>query len=199
MEVVTLSKKCKYWTARNIALAVSQKAFEHLEAPFRESYREVYQACIRKVEDDLGTTIEKLSTHKLALLARQTSLKITTADGANELYLHIADGEDVWHFNTPYTSTIIKDNALHAKLEAIQAEFSPLLAKKEALTDEIQLQLTNKTFKTILKEWPELTDIIRSVVDIQDNSSTGMTVPFESLLSRFLPALPAPSPEGVSV
>lgn len=192
MEVVTLSKKCKYWTARNIALAVSQKAFEHLEAPFRESYREVHQACIRKVEDDLGTTIEKLSTHKLALLVRQTSLKITTADGANELHLHIDDGEDVWHFNAPYTSTIIKDNALHAKLEAIQQAHAPILRKKEALADEIQLQLTNKTFKTILKEWPELTDIINSVVEIRDRDATSMTVPFERLLSRFLPALPAP-------
>lgn len=81
------------------------------------------------------------------------------------------------------------------KVKEATAELEAQRAKHKALVDEVADQITGKSIATVVKNWPEIESFVLECYEI--HNPDGMVTPFSSVLSKYLPALPAPE-EGKS-
>jgi hypothetical protein len=112
--------------------------------------------------------------------ADRFSLNVTKFDMSGELVgVLLGDGLNVSGFDYDLL------------MEALEAQYT-VLKKRSEFVDTVKQQIEGRTYTKIIKAWPELEEIIRATVVI-DEAQGSITTPFENLLARFLPALPAPA------
>lgn len=81
------------------------------------------------------------------------------------------------------------------KVQAVLSEIEDKRNKHSALAAEVVEQITGKSIATVVKNWPEIESFVLECYEI--HNPDGMVTPFSSVLSKYLPALPAPE-EGKS-
>ena len=175
-----------------IAKAIADKAFEHLipaakkavEAVAVEAYSKIdaeidlYRACEYGLvrEDELIAvsirTNDEKQIQSLTLVANHKGFRTT---GRDEMRL--------------------VDNGVYARAKAVRENLDRLCSQKNQLSKELRLQLIGKTTKQALEAWPEAAEIITSVAALDETGD--FVKPLETLLAKFLPALPAPAGQGV--
>lgn len=186
METINLKTKIKDAMACRFAEAVSYKAFEHLTKP-------AYNA----VADEM----EKAHDQQIAGIPQDILDKLEEADvieTSNTLcYNGYKEGEMMYWVNMRcsrrekyYFSSIKTNPDLMAAAKAYQA----IEDRRNELRRTIQDQIGGKTVGQVINHWPELEPMFKTMYNFVD-APDGFVVPFESLLAKYLPALPAPDAE----
>lgn len=191
----TLRSKVDWRAAGNIARRVAEKAFSHLIDPIQTQLNELYIKAAAALVENLIKDVDAAVEAGLVVLGTNGHVKIASKDKSNDVHVSFTSATTFAFLNTAYSwsaPTYIDTDTYeeHVRLNNLVA---PHIEKRSQLEDTIKEQIEGKTFKTVLDTWPEIAPIIHELYDIQGGS--GMTVPFEQLLTRFLPALPAPATE----
>lgn len=180
--------------ANDIAQAIAGKAFEHL-IPAAQKRAE---AISRLAYTKLASLFDLEALYKTEVCDKGGTCSIRVRpegdpSDANLAYVSIS-AADVFCFRT-YTAPIIDDTSIHEQLVEVRAELARLTRNHADLRRELRAQLLGKTTKQAVEAWPEAAGIIADVADLDE---TGAFVkPLETLLAKFLPALPAPAGQGV--
>lgn len=179
--------------ADDIAQAIADKAFEHLIPAAQKRAEAISRLAYAK----LASLFDLEALYKTEVCGKGGTCSIRVRpegdpSDANIAYANIS--ADVFWFRT-WTAPIIDDTSIHEQLVEVRAELARLSQKYTDLRRELRAQLLGKTTKQAVEAWPEAAGIIADVADLDE---TGAFVkPLETLLAKFLPALPAPAGQGV--
>lgn len=180
--------------ANDIAAAVADKAFEHL-IPAAQKRAE---ATSRLAYAKLASLFDLEALYKIEVCAKGGTCSIRVrpeGDPSDGNLTHASiSAADVFCFRT-WTAPIIDDTPIHEQLVEVRAELARLIKNHAELRKELRLQLIGKTTKQALEAWPEAAEIIASVAALDETGD--FVKPLETLLAKFLPALPAPAGQGV--
>lgn len=182
------NKKINQWNAQRIAENVAEKAFDHLIVPHQAKLDALLDAAYWSALDAMGIT-KSISERlvKGGILGNETYCRFNlSGDDYVDAGQHYK-GEDRFVSN----NIIITDPDNVKAIELALETLNPLKAKRGHLRREVQSQITGKSVNTVVKNWPEIREMVEAVMG-EISTSSGMVVPFEHLLARFLPALPAP-------
>lgn len=187
------TKKINWHRARDIAEAISKKAFEHLTAPLEQQLEAHAKSLVQAT----------FSEEMLALLFKTKVLDRTENNARVEILPHtyeVPEGHELslscaigFRTNTYHELTLYSTEYYELMLP-IQKQYHELTAKRNELYETLKGQVEGKTVKAAVAAWPEAAPIIYKVMAIDE--PTPMTQPLEVLLARFLPMLPNYS-EGV--
>lgn len=179
--------------ACNIALAIADKAFEHLLPQARAACVAIANEAYDHIDAELD--FAKMAEYGLAYRAQnggaQRIIRIV-ADRNN--YVDLTTSERPWGPGT-YTCLSLTDAGMYARAHEASQKRERLAVAHRQLREELRGQLLGKTTKQAIEAWPEAAKIISGVAEIDGECS--IVKPLEALLARFIPALPAPSPQGV--
>ena len=174
--------------ARNIALAIANKAFEHLlpqaQAECVVIANEAYDHI--DAELDFAKMAEYGLAHRASNGGAQKSIRIV-ADRNN--YVDLTTSERPWGLST-YNCLSLTDAGMYARAHEASQKRERLAVAHRQLRDELQSQLLGQTTKQAIEAWPEAAEIIADIAEVGTESP--ITKPLEALLARFIPALPAP-------
>lgn len=179
------TKYLKYWDADAIARKMSEKAFEHLTKPLADKINYIASLAYEQYLAKVGVT-EKQA---IELLGSASAAVITLDDGKGNDIRITYTCEDVASFSC-YHSHVIENSGLYDQYQEVLAVLKPYESQKFELLAEIRKQIEGKSISAVTKNWPEAAYFINELgYGVPKNA---MTTPLESLLARFLPALPAP-------
>lgn len=185
-----MARKITKEMAQRISRAIAEKAFEHLIP--------AAQAEMKKL--GLEASEMALNGIDIALLRSRNIIGQPTddmtidvfaeGDGSfdNEVRLHGPGWQCVGYWN----AVRVVNNDLYARAYAARERLNTLTNSANALRQELLGQCIGKSSKAALEAWPEAASIISSITN--EPITTGFVTPLESLLARFLPMLPAPTP-----
>ena len=172
--------------ADDIAQTIADKAFEHLLGPAGKALQAVAREAYAKIE----ATLDLRAAAKIGLTDQTQSVAL-------DIRSSVADRSDITvSTGQPgYTTCgwrhigLINDE-LYARAAEASTRIQALYKSRLELVRELRAQLAGKTTKQALEAWPEAAEIITSVAGL--DSTDSFTKPLETLLAKFLPALPAP-------
>jgi hypothetical protein len=188
--------KIKYYEASDIGNRIADKAFAHLVTPLEDKLniflKGRYDALVRDVIG--GDRIAELVKAGVLLDNGGAFLKFV---GQKEDFTEYLKG-DLVVSPAGYSNAFIIDDEV--AFEAYVTLVTPLRAlrhKRALLVDELKSQCEGKSAKAVMKAWPEAAQIVADFFHITvDGKDTSMTSPLEQLLAKFMPMLPAPTPQG---
>jgi hypothetical protein len=192
-------KKIRWGDARQIGFAIANKAFEHLVDPIVKRQREFVQACYDATLRDLGLTGPKVDALAAAGLLNKSAycmVEFTGADG-DEAASFMLGQHCPW--GTPNDkqppcifvgSSLAVDNpAWLAVFSKLKDESRPYHENCTALANAIVKQIEGRSAAYVMKEWPEAASFVAEALNL---NITPIIKPLDTLLVRFLLALPAP-------
>ncbi len=191
--------KIGHWSARNIASAVAEKAFEHILAPMREQARIAAQAAYDEELDACGMT-EKI--RKALVLRgcpgdnnsprfRNTCCAVSW--GVNDDDARVVLTSDKGRYICSEFKVVLPEQV--AKLEALRKARSPYERQMRQMARDIFEQIKDRTVAAVCKAWPEVTPFVYAELHIDPLKSGAPTpVPFSAMVNKHLLALPAPVP-----
>lgn len=180
------SKRLDYWNARVIAERVANKAFEHLITPPEQQIKIIAASAYCEALENIGLTqsnLELARKHNLVEAYDQCNV-IFGSENDSTMETTLTDGNFITARFTVFDEKHIAD------AKKIWPEYWVLHEARENLMNTVRNQMAGKSVAAIKKNWPEISGFIDDVLGKETNE---MTVPFENLLMRFLPALPAPT------
>ena len=180
--------------ADDIAAAIAGKAFEHLIPAAQKRAEAISRLAYAK----LASLFDLEALYKTEVCGKGGTCSIRVRpegdpSDANLAYASIS-AADVFCFRT-WAAPIIDDTPIHEQLVEVRAELARLTRNHADLRKELRIQLLGKTTKQAVEAWPEAAEIIANVAGL--NPTDSFTKPLETLLAKFLPALPAPVEQGV--
>lgn len=179
--------------AHEIAKAISDKAFEHLITPAEKAEHELALRCYLLVLKKCGIdekTVKKMAKMGLVELAGNAGVTVIDTSGNEMKVSTYFEGEDdrfiVGRWNSPLT---LEQSDLYDEATEVLKHKNELYHKRSDLCITLMDQLTNRSTKEAMAEWPEAAGIIAEVMHLD---VPPMIKPLEQLLVKFLPMLPAP-------
>lgn len=206
MKTIATSKtRISQTVAHIISRKVANAAFEHIAKPlFKKSedlvihhYKTFFASLDTKTLDALNnsgliTTVENSTDFDVILVAeefkedesRNYRLRVHCEPDASAGVTRLSAR------SAPYIHVPLVE---FEKVKAVMAEIEANRAKHSALAAEVVEQITGKSIATVVKNWPEIESFVLECYEI--HNPDGMVTPFSSVLSKYLPALPAPAAE----
>ena len=184
-------RKISKTLAQDLASAITIKAFEHLVPAAEASVEAVGHAAYEKL--DAAVDLHKLSAYGLVEKSDCPTLDICSSDPQQKC-VTISIARKGYAFKG-WGHYCIRDDALFTQATAAVARTRQLYKARSSLHRELYSQLLDKTTKQAVEAWPEAAEVIAEVADLDDDGN--FTKPLEVLLVKFLPALPAPTGQGV--
>lgn len=179
--------------AHEIAKAISTKAFEHLLVPVEKAEHELALRCYLLILKKCGTdekTVQKMEKMNLVELSDNAAVTVIDTSGNEARISTYFDGSAerfvCGRWSTPLT---LEQNDLYDEATEVLKRKNELLGKRSDLCITLMDQLTNRSTKEAMAEWPEAAGIIAEVMHLD---VPPMIKPLEQLLVKFLPMLPAP-------
>lgn len=182
------SKKIDHYRARGIANDVAEKAFEHLTKPLNDKINKLGRDAYNELVKKAGLSPSKWKQYNIGIFGgtfttsvsdgKGNSVEVRTSDESN-CFMQIM--QDRWN-----GCPVIENEAMYMEYIVLSDELQPVKQKQQNLEDEIRTQIEGRTYNHVMKTWPEITPFLGI------EPAPEMTQPFEALLSRYLPALPAP-------
>ena len=176
-----------------IAKAIVDKAFEHLIPAAKKAVEAVAVEAYSKIDAE----IDLYRACEYGLVRENESIAVvsirTDDEKQSQLLTLVANHKG---FRTAgWDEMRLVDNGVYARAKAAHENLDRLCSQKNQLSKELRLQLIGKTTKQALEAWPEAAEIITSVAALDETDD--FVKPLETLLAKFLPALPAPAGQGV--
>ena len=182
-------KKIDRYDANNISEAMANAAFKHLLVPYHEQADkfalQAYQSLTAGLPLDLMVERGFARRH-----IAKISVGVQNTSGESQYLMTTKDIDHVTH--TSYGAMELVDSALYDAVEALTGMYAHYFEQRNSLRNEIAKQIEGKSAHSVLKNWPEAAPFLQA--RFGDLQTSGMTVPLEQLLARFLPMLPAPQP-----
>ena len=173
--------------ARNIAIAIADKAFEHLLPPAQAECAAIADEAYDRIDADLN--FAKLAEYGIAYRGLNGCTPKIRIVADRDNYVDLMTSPRLWGLNT-YNNLYLTDAGLYARACEAYRERERLAVAHRQLRDELQGQLLGRTTKQAIEAWPEAAEIIADIAEVGTESP--ITKPLEALLARFIPALPAP-------
>ena len=194
-----MSLKINANQAENIGYKIAEKAFEHLMDPIDKALSDVGQEAYDKFAAQVDVALlikfhllnEVSGIHSMAVI-------VTNAEEANvrnQLRINFKNSQPLAGNAPGYEEIMIYDPELFERGQNLQSRWNELHNKRSALRHEVVGQCRGKNPATLVKAWPEAEDIIREVITDMPANISGVSVPLENLLAKFLPMLAAPKGE----
>jgi hypothetical protein len=203
-------KKIDSWEATNIAKAIAEKAFEHITPPLKQKLSDALEGAYAKTVRDLKLDKQETALVEAGVLVKTSRVNLLFGPGKKEdpdvyesatasfaeplgedSHTRKSDGSVVANPKPYLCSTLrVTDKALIDKVRAIRDELNPWYSKCNQMQLDIRNQITGKSATHVCKTWPEVAGFVRDYFEMTE--SQGLTVPFESLVRKYLLALPAP-------
>ena len=175
-----------------IARAIADKAFEHLIPAAKKAVEAVAVEAYSKIDAEID--LYRACEYGLVRENESIAVSIRTNNEKQSQSLTLVANHKGFR-TTGWDEMRLVDNGVYARAKAAHENLDRLCSQKNQLSKELRLQLIGKTTKQALEAWPEAAGIIADVADLDE---TGAFVkPLETLLAKFLPALPAPAGQGV--
>jgi hypothetical protein len=188
-----MAKKIGYWDARAIATRIAEKAFEHLLNPQKEVIRALTVEAYNDALQSVGMTkkhIKDLCALDIIKMSKHCTVNFDPDNGVGFMLGNSDYGsEDPALYVTQ--ELIIKNEDFIAKFKTLWPAYSSTLESISALQTSVHRQIDGKTPAAVKKAWPEVAGFIDDHLGMAQPND--FVIPFESLLARFLPALPAPA------
>ena len=185
-------RKINYKLANQLATTIADKAFEHLLGPAGEALQAVAREAYAKIE----ATLDLRAAAKIGLADQTQSVALDIRSSvAGRSDIVVCTGQP-GYTTCGWRHIELIDDELYARAAEASACVQTLYKSRFELVRELQAQLAGKTTKQALEAWPEAAEIIVKVANL-DGASDSFTKPLEVLLAKFLPALPAPTTQGV--
>lgn len=184
-------KKITYWEAQSIANRIAKKAFEHVVNPLEERLQIELQNVYDTMLHRLNIDVQALRHHKV--LGFYSNVNILFDDGDDEGRLVLGENrrwDKVQELPYAFEELSVTDENLIFQAKETNAQLVPLLRKRSEMENDVRGQLSGKSASTVCKNWPEVSGFVRDYFKMVKESD--MTVPFESLVAKYLLALPAP-------
>ena len=175
-----------------IAKAIANKAFEHLIPAAKKAVEAVAVEAYSKIDAE----IDLYRACEYGLVSEDESIAVsirTNNEKQSQSLTLVADHKGFR--TTGWGEMRLVDNGVYARAKAVHENLDRLCSQKNQLSKELRLQLIGKTTKQALEAWPEAAEIITSVAALDETGD--FVKPLETLLAKFLPALPAPAGQGV--
>lgn len=180
--------------AANIAGKIADKAFEHLIEPAEARLQGVLGEAYWKIAGNWDqATIESLAKH--CVLHTGDSIEIYVHDSKHGANFNLKGDGLVSSGGYGYDLTV-SDADLLDKLQELSNELKQLRVKRNNLEFELVKQIVGRTAKSVIENWPEAEAFVKDEFPEKSVDKPVMT-PLETLLGKFIPALPAPQSEGV--
>ena len=175
-----------------IAEAIADKAFEHLIPAAKKAVEAVAAEAYSKIYAEIN--LYRACEYGLVCGGESIAVSIRTNDKKQIQSLTLVANHKGFR-TTGWDEMRLVDNGVYARAKAAHENLDRLCSQKNQLSKELRLQLIGKTTKQALEAWPEAAEIITSVAALDETGD--FVKPLETLLAKFLPALPAPAGQGV--
>ena len=173
--------------ARNIALAIANKAFEHLLPQAQAECVVIANEAYDHIDAELD--FAKMAEYGFAYRASNGGAQKIRIVADRNNYVNLTTSERPWGLST-YNCLSLTDAGMYARAHEASQKRERLAVAHRQLRDELQSQLLGQTTKQAIEAWPEAAEIIADIAEVGTESP--ITKPLEALLARFIPALPAP-------
>ena len=173
--------------ARNIALAIANKAFEHLLPQAQAECVAIANEAYDHIDAELD--FAKMAEYGFAYRASNGGAQKIRIVADRNNYVNLTTSERPWGLST-YNCLSLTDAGMYARAHEASQKRERLAVAHRQLRDELQSQLLGQTTKQAIEAWPEAAEIIADIAEVGTESP--ITKPLEALLARFIPALPAP-------
>jgi len=195
-----MAKTIKAWEASRIATRVAEKAHEHILVPLREALttaaREAYDAQMAA----LGVTPAIVAALQVVLGHSSQCAATTVYFGADRgrdrdddnYTAALSSGDGKQEFLT--RSFYIQDAGLAAGLREMADKMMPALDNVRLMAHEVREQIEGRSVAQVVKAWPEIQGFVYEELQITNAGGPIAPIPFQSLLNKYLTALPAPAP-----
>ena len=175
-----------------IAEAIADKAFEHLIPAAKKAVEAVAVEAYSKIDAEID--LYRACEYGLVRENESIAVSIRTNNKKQSQSLTLVANHKGFR-TTGWDEMRLVDNGAYARAKAVHENLDRLCSQKNQLSKELRLQLIGKTTKQALEAWPEAAEIITSVAALDETGD--FVKPLETLLAKFLPALPAPAGQGV--
>ena len=205
MKTIATSKtRISQTVAQIIARKVANAAFEHIAKPLVKKsdglvihhYKTFFASLDTKTLDALNNSglinpVEN-STDLDAILVAEEFKEDESRKYRLRVHCELDASDMVTRLSTRYASAPLIHIPLveFEKVQAVLSEIEDKRNKHSALAAEVADQITGKSIATVVKNWPEIESFVLECYEI--HNPDGMVTPFSSVLSKYLPALPAP-------
>lgn len=187
--MATLRTVIKTYEANALAQAIATKAFEHV---FPSLEREL----TRKAEDFYTAFLgeENIERFIKAGILVQPSGLIKMFNSEGDLLAVKAVKFDDNRMPSSYKGIelILTDEQVEETRELFAA-YEDISDRIKRLAAEIKGQVTGRTVKAVMNAWPEAAHVIATTLHVDDATVSSLDTPLSSILTRFMPALPAPA------
>lgn len=181
--------------AASIAGKIADKAFEHLIEPAEARIQGALSEAYWKIAGNWDqATIESLTKHRV--LHTGNKIEIYVADGKHGASLDLK-GDNLVGRGSYGSDLILSDADLLDKLQELSSELNQLRVRRNNLQFELVKQISGRSAKSVVENWPEAETFVKDEFPEKTVDKPVMTTPLETLLGKFIPALPAPQSEGV--
>lgn len=181
--------------AVSIANKIADKAFEHLIEPAEGRLQDLLEDAYWKIAGNWDqATIESLTKHRA--LHTGNKIEIYVTDGKHGANFDLK-GDNLVCKGSYGSDLIVSDANLLDKLQELSSELKQLRVKRNNLHFELVAQIAGRSAKSVIENWPEAETFVKDEFPEKTVDKPVMTTPLETLLGKFLPALPAPQSEGV--
>lgn len=177
-----------------IGTKIATKAFEHLIKPLFVARQKNAEAAYHATLKDMGVTSDEI-VEKLIRAHVFREVDFTTVTFKGEGYCEVvtfkpADGKAglaIGNYNSPIRIT---DPDACDRDKAVYDQQRPLVVKQGHLAKELAGQMTGRSVKYIVAQWPEAAEFVDEF--FHTSTAPSMTRPLDVLLGKYLPALPSP-------
>lgn len=181
--------------ADSITGKIADKAFQHLIEPAETLIQDVLEDAYWKIAGNWDqATIESLTEHRALNTCNKIEIYVT--DGKHGASFNLK-GDSLVSNGSYGSDLIISDANLLDKLQELSSELKQLRVKRNNLHFELIKQIAGRSAKSVIENWPEAETFVKDEFPEKTVDKPVMTTPLETLLGKFLPALPAPQSEGV--
>jgi len=177
--------------ARCIGTKIATKAFEHLIEPLWADRRKSAEAAYRATLKDMGVTsdwiVEKFIRAGVFQEADYVAVTFKGDGYCQAVTFKPADGKaglEIGKYNTAITIT---DPEAIERDKSLYEQQRPLVMKQTALANELAGQMTGRSVKHIVMQWPEATEIVAEF--FHTSNAPSMTHSTPSSASTYLHSL----------
>lgn len=193
----TLRTIIGHWEGSKIAAAVAKKAFHHLKEPYNQRMLALGKNALDTfISHGLGTTQAKLVGVGMGFESKTCTdwyyIEVRSTSGQTVSIPYAIHGDTCFVLHAVTSNFYLVSEQIYQQFTTLVEDdgYRAILESMDQLEREMYDQCVCKTVRAVVKAWPEVTDIVYDVLRIQE--PRGMTTPLEVLLSKYLPALPAP-------
>ena len=181
------STKITQREAWSLSDKIADKAFEHLLEPWNKKEQELGKEVYAQIVEAIGGDKVVAAMAAYNVIEFTDQITIDVCDGTNDERINFKRDNLI---NTRWNRMRLINGNLYERAAEINKTQQSLRLKREALRKTLEVQMTGKSMKSIIKAWPEAESVLNAYFG-QVTDST-LVAPLEVLLARFLPMLAAP-------